>query len=343
MRRIVFILSLIVLCTSLQAQKYLRYTMKDRSFNGFYTEYIDSIVHNIENGFYKSHVYVNGALYTLQADSILDIKMENAVPSLDNFGDYRLYEFDFDTLAIKKVYVDNRASLCASYNGDFGSNDTIVFISGYNGIAWQFITDEEGRIRQFFDGNNLFFVDYEMDSGLNYIEFTNDGYVEYYVEDNSYSRLYSKSYRNAAWSLRIAEFFSKNEKFINGLSKLSKDRKKDIGLSIGASVITKFLYNIGELDKNPELRNQCLLVDVASLGLDAWGVWSSLCAAAGMTVAAYAMPELLLVPAFDAALLTSYAAFGVSLTSLGMRMSSLYKDLFPSKKQMEVYRDYYKQ
>ena len=156
MKRFTFVVTLIFICSALQAQKYLRYTMKDGSFNGFYSECVDSILHGLEDGIQKSFVFSSGMKYSIPADNILSVEMENAIPNIDDYGEYRLYELTCDDERIKKIYVDNRATLCASTSGEFGANDTILVASVYSGIEMLIITDSEGRFKKLFVDDVLF-------------------------------------------------------------------------------------------------------------------------------------------------------------------------------------------
>ena len=54
-------------------QAYMRYKMKDGSFNGFYTDCIDSISHIKENGVFVQKVYSGAITKTIPVDNIIDI------------------------------------------------------------------------------------------------------------------------------------------------------------------------------------------------------------------------------------------------------------------------------
>ena len=142
------IIAFLILCTTLQAQKYLRYDMEDGSFNGFYTVRVDSILHDVENGIIKSFVYSNGVRHAVPVDGIKGIGIEDVVPSKEDYGKYRLYEINSEDQGVKKIFVDNRASLIASTNGEFCANDTILFSSAYNDAALLMTTDSLGRIKK---------------------------------------------------------------------------------------------------------------------------------------------------------------------------------------------------
>ena len=165
MKKVIFILALLCTYFNINAQEFIRFNMNDNTFNGFYSEGIDSIVHKEINGLKNSVVYANGDVYIIPVDNIDSITVESATVGGDNIGEYRIYELNYENEEIKKVYIDNRACMFASKNGDFGANDSILFSSAYNGIHLMFITDDQGRIQTISDGKKYIGVEYS-DNGL---------------------------------------------------------------------------------------------------------------------------------------------------------------------------------
>lgn len=324
MKRIVYILSLLMLCTSLQAQKYLRYIMKDGSFNGFYSESIDSILHRVEDGSNKSFVYGYGRQFSIPVNDVNEIKIENIIPSIDNLGDYRLYEFNYDDKQVKKLFVDNRSTLFGSASGEFNANDTIVFSSAYNGIYALIITDFEGRIKKMFLNDILLWFDYESDNTINAVVQTSDGYTVIPIEIETKVNIQRRSSKASAIS-NIVNFFKTN-KTITGFfrtprGKLPKDVERTISNAIDLQ--TKMALILAEVDSNPELRNLCTFLDVLYIGRDLAGI-----------IAAFAAE-----PVTGGA---STSAIYLLYIDIFSNIISLLDHTFPSEKQMEVYRDYYK-
>lgn len=149
--------------SNIYGQAYMRYKMKDGSFNGFYTNCIDSISHIKENGVFVQKVYSGAITKTIPVDNIIDISFESAtLDSGQDAGEYKIVEFDGKE-GFKKAYVDNRATLIASKTGDFFANDTILMASAYNNTKCLFFTDENGRVSRFFDGDNYLIIDNDDD------------------------------------------------------------------------------------------------------------------------------------------------------------------------------------
>ena len=323
MKRFTFVVTLIFICSALQAQKYLRYTMKDGSFNGFYSESVDSILHGLEDGIQKSFVFSSGMKYSIPADNILSVEMENAIPNIDDYGEYRLYELTCDDERIKKIYVDNRATLCASTSGEFGANDTILVASVYSGIEMLIITDSEGRFKKLFVDDVLLWFDYDVEYGANVVLQTKEGYTEIPVETFTYDS--RKRVSGISTISKIANFFKTN-KAITAFLKTPRGKLPNYvehTLSNAIGLFTKMATIIAEVDNNPELRNQCVLLDVLSIGGDAAGIIAALAAE----------------PVSGG---TSTIAITILCADLLVNIDALYNHLFPNDSQMEVYRDYYK-
>lgn len=155
---ILFLSISIVAMTDLYGQSFMRYKMKDGSYNGFYTSAVDSIAHVTENGVIVQKVYSCETVKTIPVDNIIEISFEGAsLNSEQDAGEYKIVEFDGKE-GFKKAYVDNRATLIASKTGDF-ANDTILVASAYNNLEVLFFTNNEGMITRYFDGVNQIILD----------------------------------------------------------------------------------------------------------------------------------------------------------------------------------------
>ena len=297
---------LLFACLYSEAQKFLRYQMNNNTYNGFYTNGIGSILHDYKNGIATTFVNAYGKVYEIPINDIDCISVEDDNIANGNVGQYRLYEFNYERGDIKKIYVDNRACLFASHNGDFGANDTIFFSSAYNDIAWVFYTDDQGRIKKFFDGNRLLFFDYESDSEFTILDLsTGTTYPNILAK-----RYLAKSYR--ASSSKISHFF---RNFIQHIQHTNTQ---------SASSALNLANNIDAVQNNPELHNQILFNDWGAIGLDIFGV----IAAAGETVLT------------EGATATQ---FGLAIGSLFGDVVNLINDTWPDSQQMQRYRDYYQE
>lgn len=156
----ILIISLFTLfLPNLFGQSFMRYKMTDGSYNGFYTNCIDSISHIMENGVVVSKVYLlEGNVKTIPVEEISDVSFESALLDKGNPGDYKICELEGDN-GFKKAYIDNRASLIASRTGNFYANDTILFASAYNNIKFLLFTGENGQVTRYFDGENYLIFD----------------------------------------------------------------------------------------------------------------------------------------------------------------------------------------
>lgn len=318
------IISLLIFCISVQAQKYLRYDMADGSFNGFYTESVDSILHYEEGGVKSTIVYASGIAHTIPIADIKGISLENAIPTLNDHGDYRLYEFNGDSNQGEKIFVDNRASLCASKNGDFGSNDTIVFSSAYNDIALLMTTDSEGRLKKIFSKDILIFFDYDDEHCTNAIIQDGKDYSVIPINIENSAKLATRAPGVSAL-IKVANFFRKNKQlsdfFIKQRGKLPDF--VEFGISQKLNDLTSFFVAVTEMESNPEMRNQCLIVDALSIAGDIAGIISSLAAE----------------PASGG---ISTAILWASYASLLKDLTSMYNHSHPDDEQIRVYHDYYK-
>lgn len=302
MKKVIFILAFLCVCISSEAQKFLRYQMNNNTYNGFYTKNIESIIHDDKDGLATAFVHASGKIYEIPISDIDYISIEDACISNDNIGEYRIYEFTYEEGDVKKIYVDNRASLFASHNGDFGANDTILFSSAYNEIAWVIYTDNQGRIKKLFDGNRLFYFDYDSEDEFTTLDLSTN-------ESNHYS-LHNVSrvtrYR-APSSSQVSSFFSNLSSITQHVFNTGND----------------LANNINDIANNPEFHNQSLIIDGVSVAGDIAGIIASLLGevpTAGLTTAG----------------LVSDAA------SLLKDLIDLLNHLWPDSEQMNRYKEYYR-
>lgn len=135
----IFFCTLFTFCCA-DAQKYIHYYMNDSTFNGFYTSMSPEIKHDPSTG--TTTILLNGNEYNVPVENIDKIEIEDALVTDSFIGDYRIYEGAFEDQEYKYAFVDTRAHLLASKNGDFGANDTIMFASVYNNLCVLFFTNE---------------------------------------------------------------------------------------------------------------------------------------------------------------------------------------------------------
>ena len=237
---ILFLSICIVAMTDLYGQSFMRYKMKDGSYNGFYTSAVDSIAHVTENGVIVQKVYSCETVKTIPVDNIIEISFEGAsLNSEQDAGEYKIVEFDGKE-GFKKAYVDNRAMLIASKTGDFFANDTILFASAYNDVECLFFTNDEGQVTRYFDGEN-------------YLVFDKD-YEAYPVE--KISRMSASSTKGAA------------KVFINGLKLLFTKLgtvEDDLALKAVDIGTAQYIENLGMILNDPELHSQRCIVAALSL------------------------------------------------------------------------------
>lgn len=222
---------------NLYGQSFMRYKMKDGSFNGFYTSCIDSISHVTENGIVVSKVYYGDNIKTIPVDNIIDISFEGAtLSSGQDVREYNIVEFEGKE-GFKKAYVDNRATLIASKTGDFFANDTILIASAYNNIKCLFFTDNDGRITRFFDGEN-------------YLIFDNDDEV-FVVNDFSDTAVKStRGVGKVIWQ---------------SLRRVLENKKVQAALKVGEISASYLVENLDAIANDPELHSQRLIVAGLSL------------------------------------------------------------------------------
>ncbi len=313
MKKVIFILAFLSFCISSEAQKFLRYQMKNNTYNGFYTKSIESIIHDDKDGIVTAFVHTSGKIYEIPISDIDYISIEDAGISNNDIGEYRIYEFNYEGEDVKKIYVDNRASLFASRKGDFGANDTILFSSAYNEISWLFYTDNQGCIKKFFDGNILLYFDYDSDSEFTTLNLSTNDSNHY-----SFNKPNTLRWTRANSFSQVSNFFSNlvgNPAFI--------DMFGGIISSAHNTVCGNFAQHVNDVANNPELHNQSLIVDYLSVTGDLVGVLSSL----------FAEPLTLG---------WSTASLATSAASLMNNLANLRNHLFPDTEQMNKYKEYYR-
>lgn len=308
MKRILFVLAFLSACVCSEAQKFLRYQMNNNTYNGFYTDGIESITHDYKDGIAITTVKSSSITHEIPVADINNVIIENASISNSDIGEYRIYEFNYEEGDVKKIYADNRACLFASHKGNFGDNDTILFSSAYNEIKWIFITDEQGRIKKIFDGNNLFYFDYDSDSEFTILDLSNNVSRHYTVK----KRKGIKGYRAPSIS-----FFKNlgNNAFTNFLG--------DAYSNLLVNNIKNFAKNIDDVANNPELHNQFLIVDGLSIAGDIIGIGTSILGEA---------------PTLG----WSTAGLGLSIGSLMNDWTDFLNHRWPNSEQMNRYKEYYR-
>lgn len=309
MKKIALMFVFLSVCLFSDAQKFLRYHMNNNTYNGFHIENIESIIHDYRNGVATTIVQTSIKNHDIYIDDIDSISIEDINLTSGNISQYRIYEFNYNEGDIKKIYVDNRASLFASHNGDFGANDTILFSSAYNDIAWLFFTDNHGRIKKFFDGNRLLFFDYESNSEFTIVDLSSDNIKHY-----SQSR--EKVFRSVSLSPNSSFFLNLNNAGF-------RDFMKGVGLSGANTIAGNFAQAINDVGKNPELHNQNFIIDGLSIAGDLVGMGASL---------------------FAEPLSLGWSTAGI-LTNAGLLlndMNNLFNHIWPDYKQMNNYKDYYR-
>lgn len=287
--------------------------MNNNTYNGFYTENIKSIRHDYKNGIPTSFIWTFGKVYEIPNTDIDSILIEDVNVLGGNNGQYRIYEFNYEYGDVKKVYVDNRASLFASRNGDFGANDTILFSSAYNEITWIFYTDGQGRIKKFSDKDKLLFFDYDSKNEFTILDLSTNK-SEHYILNSQNN---AKSSRAFDYNKQISTFFfelAKNEGF--------KDFIGGIGLNAANTIVSNFAQAINDVGNNPELHNQVFIIDGLSILGDFVGIGASLLATVTTTG-------------------WTIASIGASAGSLLNDCKNLIDHIYPDTYQIQKYKEYY--
>ena len=300
-------------------QSYMRYKMKDGSFNGFYTSLIDSISHTIVNGETVSNVHYGSMVKSIPVKDIEEISFEAASPAYEgDLGEYRIYEFDNTADGFKKAYMDNRAFCIASKNGDFGANDVILLVSMYDNARMILYTDEQERVSRYFDGTNYWLLDYAPDGSVEVVDYT---------KENNTLNIAEFAGTKSTRALPNFSKLAKLEHFTDVHKKYAKNEYKESLILNGADVILGKCLNFVDakrnIESNPELHSLRLIYnglsitgDLVGLGLTLFGTISS----GGLTI-----PLVF-----------------VELGMLYQDLEGLIKELYPDSETMEKYKDFYK-
>lgn len=319
-RNILFILS-VVTCCEIFSQSYVHYFMSDGTYNGFYTSEYPQIKHNNEQQ--TTSISINGKEHAVRISDIEKIVVEDAVVSDKFNGDYRIYDITMDSkdAPFKHVIADTRASLLASKNGDFGANDTIMYSSAYNNKRTYFITGDNGLIKNMFDGQSLYYFDYNdndettLENILVLYKNKNSKIFPQYQElttspDNVFQRQYNAPLIPCNLLNQLRDWFSKASPLV------------DLGVDLGMEGFSYLATNYQEVSDNPELHNQLLIVDGLSLAGD---------------IASLSMSIFAGIPTGGLAWASLVAEVGLMENDV----QNLLNDMFPDSEQKQKYIEYY--
>lgn len=330
MKKLIFTCYLLTMMMTMGAQRYMRYHMNDSTFNGFYTDCVDSILHSVD----LTQVYANGQVYEIPLANVDSVTFEGvnlATDADDMVGRYRIYEYEVsptDSMykIYKKAYFDNRALLITSKTGEFGANDTIMIQSEFYGGRLLMFTDGEGKICRIFDGNYMLDILYHKDGSstvhlfsessdsiLATLELPIDLFDKY-----SYTRAVSVSSLQKALKGFAKKF---KQDILPQLKPYLKEKAVTTLLVEGAVKLGEVLTDI---ESDPNYRNRVLLIDGVQVVGDLMGI--------GIT----ALGGILTGGAL-------WAALGVEYGLLMKDFHELMGDCLPSSEVTEKYKKYYKQ
>lgn len=304
---ILFLISISV-CPA-KAQKFMHYYMNDHTFQGFYTESIDSIKHSVEDGKLQILNYIGDECIRIPAEMVDSVVFEGANPATGDLDGYRIYELDNTEGGFKKAYVDNRANVIMSKSGQFAENDTILFTSAYCGYKYLFITNENGEIARLFDGKNLLCFDYDSKNGKINVFGSVTTTLDNDIADSGKTRAAGKK-----------KFWENCKKFLVDHKEELIENSINYGMS---SSIKNFLSSLDEIQNNPESHNQLLIVQGLFIAKDIAGIVASL-------------STLPVAGPFSAVL------FCMNCIALLNDIFDLFEQMFPSSEQMEIYKEYYR-
>ena len=328
MKRLILICNLLTTVLMTGAQRYMRYHMNDNTFNGFYTNYVDSILHGTE----FSQVYANGQVYEILLENVDSITFEGTdivTDADDMVGRFRIYEYEVsptDSMynIYKKAYFDNRALLMTSKTGEFGANDTIIIHSEFYDCDLLLLTNDDGNISRVFNGEYLLDILYQedgdytvnlLDSSCDSIlmseEFSLDVFEKYSITRG----WIKKTFREAIKGLKKVMTHKSFEKFRNKMKGtfLEESAFKTIEVVLDA---------LSEIETNPELKNEKIVLDFIQVGADITGI--------GFTAIGGALTGGQL-----------WAALGVEIGLFSADFEELYNDIFPSTETLEKYKKFY--
>lgn len=257
-----FLVSLLILVSSIaNAQSFMRYHMSDGSFNGFYTDIVDSVKFYLENGTQVQKVFTKTRTHTIHVDQIDSVTIERARLSDGDAGKYKICEFNPEDSFFKKVYMDNRACAIASKTGEFGVNDTIFFSSAYNDVKSLIITDSEGRLLKYFEEDVYMMFDYLADGTVDIIDLSDKGKIKV---DNI---ILPFDVETKGWGANAGKWW---KELIND----DDVHEYLVGkyTSMNLALLTDITAALTQIDENPELHNQRIIVDILSIGGDLYGM-----------------------------------------------------------------------
>lgn len=103
MKRIILLFVFLSIFSVSDAQKFLRYHMNNNTYNGFYTENIESIIHDYRNGVATAIVQTSIKNHDIYIDNIDSIAIEDVNLTNGNINQYRIYEFNYNEGDIRKI------------------------------------------------------------------------------------------------------------------------------------------------------------------------------------------------------------------------------------------------
>lgn len=308
---------IIIGITNTYAQSFLRYSMKDGSYCGFYTSTIQDITHKIENNIPVSIIQTFKQEYKIPVNDIQDISFESASLDTGDVGEYKIYLIKSDNNSdtfFKEIYIDNRAGCIASKNGDFGANDIIMYMSAYNNSKIIIHTDSQERINMFFNGSVYLRFVYNDDGTIDMIDLSNNHCV-------SISNMGAKTK-----GITSVSKFLKFPKFTQQMKESAAidylETNASEWLSLDLNLFQQLTDALTQIESNPELHNQRLLLNSISLVGDLVGLSlsiGSLAASGGLTLPLVALQVYHI-----------YDDFNNLLTSIK-----------PTEEQLKTYKDFY--
>lgn len=341
MKRLILTFCLLATVAVAGAQRYMRYHMNDGSFNGFYTDCIDSIVHTTEH----TQVWTFGECHEIPLANIDTITFEGVdlgTDADDMVGRYRIYEYEVsptDSIysVYKKAYFDNRALLMTSKTGEFGANDTIMIHSEFYGGSLLMFTDDGGNICRVFDGEYMLdIITHEdgsstvhlfgesSDTILATLELPVDLFEKY-----SYTRAVSVSSLQKALKGFVKKYNEIGER-LAGI--LTEEEKVQLAGYFKGKLITTILVNgaewlvevLTDIESDPNYRNRIILIDGVQVVGDLAGI--------GFTALGGALTGGAL-----------WAALGIEVGLLMADFGELLEDTSLSSEVRENYEKYYEQ
>ena len=311
MRKILLASLLILASLIANAQSFMRYHMSDGSFNGFYTDIVDSVKFDLENGKQVQKVFTKTRTHTIPVDQIDSVTIERARLSDGDVGKYKICESNPEDSFFKKVYMDNRACAIASKTGEFGANDTIFFSSAYNDVKSLIITDSEGRLLKYFEEDLYLMFDYLADGTVDIIDLSDKDIIKV---DNIILPFDAET---KGWGAKAGKWW---KEFINDYSVHEYLVGKYTSMNLDN--VTYITDALTQIDENPELHNQRIIVDILSISGDLYGIVMT--AIATGTSMGVTVPLLIL-----------------QLADLSQDLISLMRHIYPDAEMLKKYKAFY--